>query len=141
MNMNRPVMAAKALALILSTVSSTNAAPFSYICAIEAFHGHMDDEERVNFLGNLAMKTTVAIDRRTGALIHPVVGNTSYRTTTVLADGDESSAFKLLSESGTAPDELSGGNIIYAEVEEYAKGARKPFLLIDSGIAYFGYCE
>ena len=87
------------------------------------------------------MQQSLAIDRRTGAIIHPIMGNTTYRTTTVLDYGNESWAFRVLSESGTTPDDPSGGHIVYAEVGEYADGHRKPFLAIESGIAYFGYCE
>lgn len=140
-DMKRLIVTAKAISLVILTSSPTNAAPYSYICTIESFHGPKDDEDRVDYLGNLAIRTTVSIDRRTGAVIHPVLGNTSHRTTTVLDHGDESWAFRVLSESGTTSDDPSGGNIVYVEVTEYATGVRKPFLAVDDGIAYLGYCE
>ena len=140
-DMKRLTLASKAVTLLFLLGSPLDAATYSYICTVETFHGPKDDVGRVDFLGKLAMKTTVAIDRRTGAIIHPIMGNTAYRTTTVLDYGNESWAFRVLSESGTSPDDPSGGNIIYVEVAEYAEGYRKPFLAIESGIAYLGYCE
>jgi len=139
--MKRLTVAAKAVTLLFLIGSPLDAAPYSYICTVEAYHGPKDDEGLVDYLGNLAMETTVAIDRRTGAIIHPILGNTTYRTTTVLNYGNESWAFRVLSESGTTQDDPSGGHIVYAEVAEYAEGFRKPFLAVDRGIAYFGYCE
>jgi hypothetical protein len=120
---------------------SARAASSSYICTIETYQYPGDENPGDRYLGELALETTVAIDRRTGATIHPVLGNTSFRKTTVLNAGSNDWSFKVLSESGTGSGAPVGGHVIYVEVEEWAEGFRKPFLAVAQGIAFLGYCE
>lgn len=136
--MQNLTVAAQAVTSLFLIASPLNAALYSYICTVEAVHS---PEGEVDAYGTLAQETTVAIDRRTGAIIHPVIGNTTYRTTTVLEYGSEDWSFRVLSESGTASDDPTGGNVVYAEVAEYKEGFRKPFLAVKDGVAYMGYCE
>ena len=81
------------------------------------------------------METTVAIDRGTGRVIHPVIGSTSFNSVTVLNKGSASWGFKALADSG------EGGHIRYYEVREYNEGAVKPFLAVADGMAFFGECR
>ncbi len=77
------------------------------------------------------MEDTVAIDRVTGRVIHPVIGNTSFNNVTLLNEGSASWGFKAIADSG------EGGHIRYYEVHEYDEGASKAFLAVADGIAFF----
>jgi len=81
------------------------------------------------------METTVAIDRKTGRVIHPVIGNTSFNYVTLLNEGSDSWSFKVLADSG------KGGHVRYYEVHEYDEGAAKPFLAVSDGIVFAGECR
>jgi hypothetical protein len=130
-------------ASLIAQLSAAAAAPFSYICTIQSYHNPEGPTAGVVFFGELAMETTMAIDRRTGAIIHPVLGNTAYRKTTVLDFGDKEWSFKALSESGHNPNEPNpiGGNTVYIEVAEFTDAIQKPFIVVQSGTVYLGYCE
>jgi hypothetical protein len=133
---------AAAAASLTAQLGAAEAAPFSYICTVQSYHDPEGPNDGSDWLGKMAMETTVAIDRRTGAIIHPVLGNTGYRKTTVLDFGGEEWSFKVLSESGHLPnDPPIGGNTLYVEVEEFDEGFQKPFVAIQGGTAYLGYCD
>tara|TARA_R110002049_G_scaffold306707_1_gene505645 strand:+ start:2209 stop:2595 length:387 start_codon:yes stop_codon:yes gene_type:complete len=122
-------------ALIVLAPSSISAGISSYICEITDFKMPGADTENREWLGETAMKTSVAIDRRTGRVIHPVIGNTSFNNVTLLNEGSASWSFKVFADSG------EGGNVRYYEVHEYDPGATKAFLAVSDGIAFIGECH
>lgn len=107
----------------------------SYVCQITDFKIPGENTKNREWIGEAAMETTVAIDRRTGRVIHPVIGNTSFNSVTLLNEGSASWGFKALADSG------EGGHIRYYEVHEYDEGAIKSFLAVADGIAFFGECR
>ena len=111
------------------------AGPSSYVCDITDFRIPGTNTENREWVGETAMETTVAIDRRTGRVIHPVIGNTSFNNVTLLNEGSASWGFKAFSDSG------EGGNVRYYEVHEYDESAVKTFLAVADGIAFFGECR
>lgn len=107
----------------------------SYVCQITDFQIPDKNIENMDWVGETAMETTVAIDRKTGRVVHPVIGNTSFNSVTLLNEGSRSWAFKALADSG------QGGHIRYYEVHEQDEGAVKTFLAVADGIAFFGECR
>jgi hypothetical protein len=127
------------LALAVALLPSTgNAGPFSYVCQIEGFQAPPgQDTEGSRYFGEMAMGTPLNIDRDTGRVIHPVIGNESYHTAdvTLINRGSEGWSFKAI-----AGAEFSG-HIRYYEVHEYEDGPDKPFLAVADGVAYWGTCR
>lgn len=123
------------LGLLLVFPQSLMAGLSSYVCEITDFRIPGTDTENEEWVGEAAMETTVAIDRKTGRVIHPTIGNTSFNNVTLLNEGSASWAFKSFADSG------EGGHIRYYEVHEYDEGPVKTFLAVASGIAFFGECR
>jgi hypothetical protein len=125
------------LAAVLALLPGVpNAGGGSYVCEIDGFQlPPAQDAELLEWVGELAMETTVAIDRETGRVIHPVIGNTSFNDITVLNRGSGSWSFKALADSG------DGGHVRYYEVSEYVESAEKPFVVVADGIAFWGTCH
>ncbi|MBF9029773.1 hypothetical protein HKCCE3408_05135 [Rhodobacterales bacterium HKCCE3408] len=121
-----------ACALIVTVPCASDAGPYSYICEIEGFFTAIDS---IAWLGDEAMETSVAIDRDTGLVIHPVIGNSGISDVTLLNRGSEDWAFKVIADTG------GGGNVVYHEVLEYVDGSDKPLLAIAGSIAYWGTCR
>jgi len=111
------------------------AGPSSYVCDITDFRSPGTNTEDREWLGETAMKTTVAIDRVTGRVIHPVIGNTSFNSVILLNKGSASWSFRALAGDG------QGGHVRYYEVREYDKDEAKPFIAVADGIAFFGECR
>lgn len=123
------------LGLLLVAPHGLAAGPSSYVCQIASFKTPGTNTESREWVGETAMETTVAIDRGTGRVIHPVIGNTSFNNVTLLNEGSASWGFKALADSG------EGGHVRYYEVHEYDEGAVKAFLAVADGIAFFGECR
>lgn len=119
----------------IAVSSQCQAGPSSYTCSIENFHSPSSMSKSFDWIGQQAMKSQVGIDRNTGRVIHPVIGNTSFNEVTLLNRGSANWSFKALADSG------NGGNVRYYEVHEYSDGAAKPFLAVADGLIYFGWCE
>lgn len=112
------------------------AGPSSYVCSIEGFQvAPGPNAESLEWVGELATQTTVAIDRATGLVIHPVIGNTGFVQVTLMHRGSDTTSFRSIADSG------SGGNARYYEVLEFTEGSEKPFVAIAEGIAYWGSCQ
>jgi hypothetical protein len=83
------------------------------------------------WVGETAMETTVAIDRATGRVIHPIIGNTSFNYVTLLNEGSALAwSFKALADSG------AGGNVRYYEVHEHVLGELNHYRLTPVGLRF-----
>ena len=124
-------------ATLIVLPQSPSAGPTSYVCEITGFQiPPAPDAELREWVGKEAMKTTVAIDRMTGRIIHPVIGNTSFTHVTLLNRGSRLAwNFKALADSG------DGGHVRYYEVHETVPDPKKTFLAVADGIAFWGTCE
>jgi hypothetical protein len=87
------------------------------------------------------METLLVVDRKTGRVDHPTLGN-MYMDVTLLDHGTSEWGFKLLSESkknGGAP--VGGRHTVYIEVREFENSIDKPLAIIAGGILYWGTCR
>jgi hypothetical protein len=126
-------VAAAAMAIFPSL---STAGPTSYSCEIEGFKiPPAEGSEQLEWVGINAMKTTVGIDRMTGRVIHPSIGNTSFNEINLLNFGSSDWSFKVVADDG------EGGWVRYYEVEEYSASVQKPFLAVADGILYWGSCR
>jgi len=123
------------LGLLLATPHGLVAGPSSYVCQITDFKIPGTNTDGREWVGKTATETTVTINRRTGRVIHPIIGNTNFNNVTLLNEGSASWGFKALADSG------EGGHVRYYEVHEYDEGAVKAFLAVADGIAFFGECR
>jgi hypothetical protein len=126
-------VAAAAMAIFPSL---STAGPTSYSCEIEGFKiSPAEGSEQLEWVGMNAMKTTVGIDRMSGRVIHPSIGNTSFNEIKLLNSGSSDWSFKVVADDG------NGGWVRYHEVKEYWLGLDKPFLAVAEGILYWGSCR
>jgi hypothetical protein len=76
------------------------------------------------WIGENAKETTVAIDRQTGIVIHPTIGNAQFQlwgNIEVIDAGSSDWGFKVVAIS---PDGGQHRNFRYYEVQEYASGSK-----------------
>lgn len=126
--------AVAALSLICHPIT-VEAGPTSYVCELSGFQivsGQLD--ETLQWVGENALRTSLAIDRITGRVIHPSVGSTGFKDVTVLNPGSSDWSFKAVASS------VDGGWVRYYEVKEYEEGLTKGFVLVADGHAYWGTC-
>lgn len=129
----------RALPFALLAGSAATAGPFSYICEIEGFLVPPGQEtEGSQYLGKTVMETPfLDIDRDTGRVAHPLIGNESYfaEDVTLIDRGSERWSFKAIAGTEVA------GHVRYYEVHEYVDGPDKPLLAVADGVAYWGTCR
>ncbi len=109
-------------------------APDSYYCEVISHQAPpQKGGEDLEWVGETAKEQAFTIDRKTGRVIHPVLGNANALERIILTSGDSSSRFRLLSR-------WPSGEGMYVEVQEFEEGPRKPFIAVLDMRAYFGFC-
>lgn len=124
------------LVLALST-SGTPGGPLSYLCEITSYLPADGEAGPEDWVAENAMDTPVAIDRASGMVIHPYIGNSTFLHREVLDPGSEEWGFKVIAYSSPQPNR----HLRYVEAQEYAEGPEKPFLAVSDDVAYAGTCQ
>lgn len=128
------------LACFLFTASRAFAGAETYVCQIYGFNAPSTDEGGA-YIGKMAMDAVLVIDRKTGRVSHPTLGNT-YMDVTLLDYGTSDWGFKLISESKKNGGAPSGGrHVLYIEVKEFEGSREKPLAIISEGVVYWGACK
>ena len=96
--------------MLVQTAGAANAGPSSYYSEIEEFR--LVDEVSSGHFAQEAMSSPIAIDRKTGRVVHPWVGNTSFLEVILINRGSDSWSFRSVAHSGPA------GPAAYYEVKE-----------------------
>ena len=111
--------------------------PFSYRCTIENYFVANQPGKR-EWVAQQAMKSEVIVDRRTGRVFHPAIGNEYFENVIVLDKGSSEWSFKSLA---FVQSEQTGGSFVrYIEVYEFEEGEVKRFMAVAEGITYSGVC-
>lgn len=116
------------------TLSATAGHAASYRCEIEKV-SHSDSDPTAEWQAETAKKFNVVIDRVSGKVFHPTIGNESFKTIVVLNKGSSENSFKVLSISA------SRIWIRTYQVQEFVEGNKKPFFAAIDSFAVFGTCE
>lgn len=131
----RKVQTAGAFLLAAACALPVWAGPTSYICTITDFLGPPGMPIGT---AEMAAETTLAIDRITGRVIHPILGNTSFPFIEVIDPGSDEWSFKVFARSAADGPHM---HVWYYQVDEYETGLVKPFLAVGEGFAFVGSCE
>ena len=116
------------------------AAPYSYKCTVK-------NELRTNDNGNLVnghqiyIASVFNVDRKSGVVLGDTLGNSSYKTKTVIDPGGEEQYFKLLWLSHPVAGIIGGVNSVYLSIEEFNENYLKPFVLVNGNTVLSGTCE
>ncbi|SMX25242.1 hypothetical protein [Boseongicola aestuarii] len=113
------------------------AGPSTYTCEISDYREIDGDTD--NSLAEFAMESSVAIDRATGLVIHPTLGNSVYDKVELLSFGSSGWSFRAVAI--TEGFDGKGGPGAYYEVKEWEDGPKKPMVIVDGGVVFFGECE
>lgn len=110
-----------------------NAGPDSYRCIITRVE---TSEARYNadWVESTAKGTPIVIHRRSGLVIHPILGNSGLGDPVIVDPGGSGNGYLLLSFS------RAGGFMNVYRVQEWAETPRKPFFAAFDYSAFFGYC-
>ena len=127
------------LLLLLSVTSSVLGDVYSYECDIvgEYIHGAKGElvPDKKEYAGD-----KFYVERKLGVVLGNDLGNSSYPSRQVLDPGGVSQAYKLIWVSKDVEGTTGGKNVGYLSVQEYAKGAKKPFILITDSRLLSGEC-
>jgi hypothetical protein len=125
------------IAALISVIPSFAFAAVSFVCTIEGYYPPSSTTEA---LGN--KDKPIYVDRYTGEITHPWLGNTYYSNIVLLSSGFGGWGFKVISFS-PRPDTPTAGGVAshYVEIETFAEGKGKPFAAISSGVNYWGTCR
>lgn len=125
------------LVMLMAAAPVAKPGTTSYICQIIRTASLIPDETS-KWFADEAKKNTAAIDRKTGRVIHPVIGNTNFAAIEVIHAGSSQNSFKALAQ--TLPGRR-GNFVRYYEVREFHEGFQKPFLAVVDSTVYFGTCR
>lgn len=121
-------------ALTLLPVAA-NAGPVSYSCEIEGFRGTVGHPEVSQAWAELHADTTIAIDRTTGQVIHPGLGNINFDSINLIHPGDDERSFAAVAVAG------GGNTVFFYEVQEWVESDQKPFTIVGRFNVYWGNCR
>ena len=115
--------------------SGAHAGAGSYVCTVAAFNrltneGILTADSKDPIIGK-----EFAVDRSTGKIIGRYIGTQGFNTQ-VLDSGSDNQSFKML-----ATNPVGFLHVLYLEIQEFNKGLKKPFLLVDAAIVYSGSCQ
>ena len=128
------------LVVLALSAFRTFAAPYSYKCTVK-------NELRTNDNGNLInghqiyIASVFYVDRKSGLVLGDTLGNSSYKTKTVIDPGGKEQHFKLLWLSHPVVGTIGGINSVYLSVEEFNENYLKPFVLVYGNTVLSGTCE
>jgi hypothetical protein len=121
----------------LFNVSISLADQFSYMCEIKSVFTVSESGSLIPYNGESALiGQKIAIDRQNGRIIGNRFANGNSDNITILDKGSHEQAFKLVSVW-----RFPFVHVDYIQVEEFAKGKKKPFVGISGGMVYSGFCE
>ncbi len=127
------------LLILLSVTSSALGDAFSYECDIvgEYVHGTKGElvPDKKEYAGG-----KFYVERKLGVVLGNYLGNSSYPSRQVLDPGGASQAYKLIWVSKDLEGTTGGKNVGYLSVQEYAQGAKKPFVLVTDSRVLSGEC-
>ncbi len=81
------------------------------------------------------------VDRKTGMVLGGGLGNSSYKTKTVIDPGSKEQSFKLLWQSHPVAGTSNGINSVYLTVQEFNKNYLKPFIVVEGSTVLSGTCK
>ena len=120
--------------------SAVQAAGLSYVCEVTDFLIPPGQSKNAKWMAEVAAEVkgkTVTIDRQTGHVIGPVLGNSFFPRKEVLDFGSEDWSYDSIALSA-GPEHFT---VNFYQVKEFHQGLEKPFLAVVDGTAYVGTCR
>jgi len=117
------------------------------ISGINAYECTVKNELHTNNDGELVSNRKIYIggvfnvERKTGVVLGGGLGNSSYKTKTIIDPGGKDQSFKLLWQSHPVVGTSGGINSVYLTVEEYNENFLKPFVLVEGNTVLSGTCK
>lgn len=124
-----------ALALILFSMSTADAGLEGYVCTVVAFSRLTTDGSMTSDAKDPIVGKEFTVDRKSGKIVGRYIGSTGFDTQ-VVDGGSDKQSFKVF-----AKNPWGFLHVLYLEIQEYQKGPRKPFLLVDGSVVYSGTCQ
>jgi hypothetical protein len=119
-----------------------------YVTAgVHAYECKIKSELHTNNAGLLISKNKIYlsgvfnVERKTGVVLGGGLGNSSYKTKTVIDPGGKEQSFKLLWESHPVVGISGGINSVYLTVEEFNENYLKPFIVVVGNTVLSGTCK
>jgi hypothetical protein len=135
-----------AFAVLFSCLScSASAGEFAYTCEVSHVYSLKENGSLETFpdseLEKIMKKNSFSVSRETGALIgnSATLDTSLAKSTRVIISGSKENSFRAIADFG----DFKSGNHPYQfiEIEEFRKGAKKPFVLMGELGIVTGICQ
>lgn len=129
--------------LLLCTGGAASAGEFAYTCEVSHVYSLANNGslERLPALEKIMKENSFSVSRKTGALVgnSKTLDTSRAKSTRVLTRGSEKNSFSAVAdfgafENGTHPYQ-------YIQIEEFIKGAAKPFVVMGEVGIVTGFCK
>lgn len=125
------------IAAFIAVLPCVTLANVSFVCSIEGYYPQSDFTAR--FVDD---EKPIYVDRYTGEITHPFLGNTYYPNIILLSSGFGGWGFKVISFSPRPKTPSEGGvHSHYFEIITFENGETKPFRAISDGVNFWGTCR
>ena len=112
---------------------------------VQVLELNADGSLQQNGLASAYAQNDLVVDMATGTIYHHGFGNESYPIKTVLDAGSRSSSFKLLSSSIPGPasdfENATFVNTVFLQIDVWAEGFEKPFIVVEGQNVGTGVCQ
>ncbi len=115
---------------------------YSYECKVVEELSLQEDGRLITKKNNIYKNKTFHVDRNTGTVLGGGLGNSSYKTKTILDPGGTQQSFKLIWLSHPVRGTNNKGkNAVYLLVQEFYETPEKPFVLVTGFTTLSGICK
>lgn len=126
-----------ATALMLLMLPNASNAGVSYVCRIEGYHSLVEVNREI-----FALDDPLYVDRQSGQITHPWLGNTYYAHIVLLSSGSDEWSFKVISFSPRPESPDKGGvHSHWFEILTWEDGVKKPFQGSSDNMSFWGSCQ
>lgn len=105
-----------------------------YWCKLEAIVETSHEPETAEYWLERYKVEEILVNRSTGEVTHPGLGNIMFDTIELIHGGDSGNGFKVISRSN------NGWQVHYMVVEQYSSAVAKKFLIVEGMTVWRGLC-
>jgi hypothetical protein len=129
--------------LLLCTSAAASAGEFSYTCEVNHVYSLADNGslQRLPALEKIMKENSFSVSRETGVLVgnSTTLDTSRAKSTRVLTRGSENNSFTAVADLGAF--ENGKHPYQYIQIEEFIKGAAKPFVVMGEVGIVTGFCK
>lgn len=128
------------IALLSCITQYSFSGPYSYECTVRN-ELHPSEEGKLTSDYQVYLNSIFHVDRKTGIVLGGGLGNSSYKTRTIIDPGGEEHSFKIVWMSHPVAGIEAARNTVYLQVYEYDETPLKRFVAVEGENVLSGTCN